>query len=164
MSRTRLVYLIPPDRKITIVFDPSRIPKPMCSLSASVSLPPPPSRTSGRSGSPRSTTIALVSPALSSALRQICERTLASEKNYPSKKCSLCARKMASVWPRNSVRSNTWSAVPWPNTSLRTYSTRFVASNPHKIYDGIASCELKYWLFLGDRRSTGATPAEEEAP
>lgn len=63
MSPTPWVCLIPPDRRIMIVFALCRIPRPMSSWSASPSPPPRPLRTFARNGSPKSTTTAPVFPA-----------------------------------------------------------------------------------------------------
>lgn len=63
MSHTLWVCSILPVKKITTDSDLSHIPRPMFSLSASASPRLPRSKTSARSGSPRSATTALASPA-----------------------------------------------------------------------------------------------------
>lgn len=60
MSHTRWVYLIPLDKKITIVCDLSPTHRPTSFLSASASLPRHPSKTSERNGSLKFTTTAPV--------------------------------------------------------------------------------------------------------
>lgn len=110
-SHIPLDYLIPQDKRITIACGPFLTLRPMFFSYASASLPPPPSRTSARSGFPRSTTTAPAFLALLLEHRQIYETILACERSWPSRRCNLCGKKTESGWRKSSVLSSTWSAV-----------------------------------------------------
>jgi hypothetical protein len=108
-SPTHSACSTPQDKKITIVSALSHTRRPTSSWSASPSPHPPVSRTSGRSGSPRSTTTAPACRASSLARRQICVTTHRCARSLASRKCSLCGKRMASAWPRTLAPSSTWS-------------------------------------------------------
>jgi hypothetical protein len=117
MNHTHSAYSILQDKKTTTACALSHTPRLMSSSSASPSLHLPVSRTSEKSGSPRSTITAPAYRASLLALRQICATILRCARSLASRRCSLCGKKMASAWPRTLVLSSTWSARLSRNSS-----------------------------------------------
>ena len=111
MNHTHSAYSILLDKKTTIACALSHTLRPTSSSSASPLLHLPVSRTSGKNGSLRSTTIALAYRVSLLALKPICVTIRRCARSLASRRCSLYGEKMASAWPRILALSSMLSAL-----------------------------------------------------
>lgn len=164
MSLTPWDCSIPPVKRITTACARSLTHRLTCSWSASPSPHLPHSRTSAKSGSPKSTTTAPVFPAWSSVPRPICATMPESGISSPVRRCPPSARKTVTGWLRNSALLNTLSVLHWHSISSRMSLMRYTESFSFFFFLPDISTPLltRYsFYFLGYCRGT-RTRAQEE--